>query len=519
MKLSQAANEALASVVVFLVALPLCMGIAIASGLPPAAGLLSGIVGGLVVGAIAGSPLQVSGPAAGLVVLVVDIIQTHGLAQFGVIVLVAGGLQVLAGRFRLGRWFRAVAPEVLQAMLAGIGVLIVSSQLHVMIDDAPAASGISNMLALPSAFAKAWSPALGAAHRMAAGIGVLTLTLMLVWNLVRDRLPKALGILPAPLIAVAGATATATLLDLPILRVSVPESLSAMVQLPSMTAFSSLAQTTVLGSALALAFVASAQALLSASAVDELHDGPRSDLDRELTAQGLGNMVVGLLGGLPLTGVIVRSSANVAAGAKTRWSAILHALWLIGAVALFPSVLELIPVSTLAAVLVYVGVKLINHKVMAKIWARGRVETFIYGSTLVAIVGFGLLQGLVLGFMVSVLHLAWQVTHVQVRVTELDDGAVQVALNGAATFLSLPTLTHALDTIPPTVEVRLCLEHVKYVDASVVALIATWEKERENLGGSLSFQWEELAERTTAPRKRAEMTVTDVAGDDAAPAM
>ena len=158
----------------------------------------------------------------------------------------------------------------------------------------------------------------------------------------------------------------------------------------------------------------------------------------------------------------------------------------------------------------------INHKVMAKIWARGRVEMFVYGSTLVAIVGFGLLEGLLLGFMVSVLHLAWQVTHVQVRVTELDDGVVEVALNGAATFLSLPTLTHALDTIPPTVEVRLCLEHVKYVDASVVALIATWEKERENLGGSLSFQWEELAQRTTAPRQRTDQTMTDLAGDDAA---
>ena len=155
-------QDFMASVVVFLVALPLCMGIAIASGAPVSAGLITGIVGGIVVGSLAGSPLQVSGPAAGLTVIVYDVVQDFGIEMLGLVVLIAGGLQLVAGIMRLGQWFRAVSPAVIKGMLAGIGVLIFASQFHVMVDDAPKGSGLQNLLTIPSAISKAFEmPDLG----------------------------------------------------------------------------------------------------------------------------------------------------------------------------------------------------------------------------------------------------------------------------------------------------------------------------------------------------------------------
>ena len=191
-------NDALASVVVFLVALPLCMGIAIASGVPPAAGLVTGIVGGLIVGFFSGAPLQVSGPAAGLSVIVWQLVQTHGVGALGWIVLVAGAVQLVAGLARLGQWFRAVSPAVIHAMLAGIGVLIFASQFHVMVDDAPRGSGLENLLAIPEAVYKGFVPADGSLHFQAAMIGLLTLAVMIGW---RPLVPRALRVVPAPLVA------------------------------------------------------------------------------------------------------------------------------------------------------------------------------------------------------------------------------------------------------------------------------------------------------------------------------
>src|SRR5512134_2771000 len=175
-------QDFLASTVVFLVALPLCMGIAIASGVPPAAGLITGMVGGIVVGFLAGAPLQVSGPAAGLTVLVWQMVNDHGIAALGAIVLVAGLAQLLAGAARLGQWFRAISPAVIHGMLAGIGVLIFASQFHVMVDDRPRGSGIANLLSIPEALMKAFAPSEGATHQVAAAIGLLTIVSLVLWT-------------------------------------------------------------------------------------------------------------------------------------------------------------------------------------------------------------------------------------------------------------------------------------------------------------------------------------------------
>ncbi len=305
-------RDLMASVVVFLVALPLCMGIAIASGMPPAKGLLTGIVGGLVVGFLAGSPLQVSGPAAGLAVLVFELVRTYGVAMLGPILLLAGAIQLLAGRLRLGCWFRVTSPAVVYGMLAGIGILIVLSQLHVMLDLAPKASGLDNLLAFPqAAFAALGSLGMDSGLD-AALLGLGTIAVMWGWDKLR---PQRLRFLPGALLGVSLATLASLWLALDVRRVEVPANLGEAIDWLRPADLLALADPSLLLAAVVVAFIASAETLLSAAAVDRLHDGPRSDMDRELSAQGVGNMLCGLLGALPMTGVIVRSSANVNAGA------------------------------------------------------------------------------------------------------------------------------------------------------------------------------------------------------------
>lgn len=264
-------RDLMASVVVFLVALPLCMGIAIASGMPPAKGLLTGIVGGLVVGFLAGSPLQVSGPAAGLAVLVFELVRTYGVAMLGPILLLAGAIQLLAGRLRLGCWFRVTSPAVVYGMLAGIGILIVLSQLHVMLDLAPKASGLDNLLAFPkAAFAALGSLGMDSGLD-AALLGLGTIAVMWGWDKLR---PQRLRFLPGALLGVSLATLASLWLALDVRRVEVPANLGEAIDWLRPADLLALADPSLLLAAVVVAFIASAETLLSAAAVDRLHDGP-----------------------------------------------------------------------------------------------------------------------------------------------------------------------------------------------------------------------------------------------------
>lgn len=482
-------HDLLASVVVFLVALPLCMGIAIASGVPPAAGLVTGIVGGLVVGWIAGAPLQVSGPAAGLSVIVWELVQSHGLAALGWIVVVAGAIQVVAGLIGFGRWFRAVSPAVIHGMLAGIGVLIFASQFHVMVDDAPRGSGLENLLAIPEAILLGLQPAAGSGHFHAAMIGSFTLLVMIFWKPIA---PKRLAVIPAPLVAVFTATAIATWAQLGVNRVSVPEQLLDAVRLPAFADLEALGWG-VLVSGAALAFIASAETLLCASAVDKLHRGPRANFDRELAAQGVGNLLCGVLGGLPMTGVIVRSSANVEAGARTRASAILHGAWLVLFCAALPFVLRQIPTAVLAAVLVFTGYKLVNVVAIREIARFGRAELAIYAVTVGGIVAVDLLTGVVAGIVLSLARTFYDMAHLEVEV-EQTPGTKRhdLRLRGSATVVSLPHLAEALEALPADAEVHVHLETLDYIDHACLDLLIGWDEQHRSLGGTLTIDWDHL---------------------------
>lgn len=485
------AREGLASVVVFLVALPLCMGIAIASGVPPALGLITGIIGGLVVGFMAGAPLQVSGPAAGLTVLVWQVIERWGLPALGWVVLGAGVVQLLAGALRLGRWFRAVSPAVIQGMLGGIGVLIFASQFHVMVDDKPQSSGLVNLASIPSAIYKGIGAIDGTVHHVAAWLGVSTIVLLLVWNRFR---PQKLHAIPGPLIAVAVVTAAAAVLRLPVRYVVVPSQLTESLNIPTMAEASLLSDPSFYVTVFAFALIASAETLLCATAVDRMHDGPRARYDKELMAQGVGNALCGMLGALPMTGVIVRSSANVEAGAKTRYSAVLHGVWLLGFLIVFPGVLQMIPTSSLAAILVYTGYKLVNPTAIKELWRAGRSEVAIYAATVTAIVATDLLTGVAVGFGLALLRLLVTFLKLEIEVrNRVQDNEVDVELRGAATFVQLPRLAQVLEHIRPDAVVHFHVGGLAYADHATLELISTWMKRHK---GHVSLEWDELHRRS-----------------------
>ncbi len=491
-------QDFLASIVVFLVALPLCLGIAIASGAPPALGLITGIIGGLIVGSVAGSPLQVSGPAAGLAVLVFELVDAHGLAMLGVVGLMAGALQFIAGSLKLGQWFRAISPSVIHGMLAGIGVLIFASQFHVMIDDKPRGSGIANLIAIPEAIYKAIFPLDMSTHHLAAMIGLITIATILLWNQFK---PAALKSVPAALVAVIVGTAAAAFADLPIARVDVPASLVASLNIPTAAGFAHAFDPDIIVLVLVFAFVASAETLLCATAVDQMHTGPRTKYDQELRAQGIGNMLCGAVGALPMTGVIVRSSANVQAGATSRMSAILHGVWLLGTVVAVPFLLNQIPTAALAAILVYTGYKLLNLAQIRKISEFGRVELAIYFATLLGIVLADLLTGVLIGFAITIGKLIWSLTHVRIdKVVDELTGRIDFDLHGSATFVSIPRLAAALETVPTGSEVHIQIEHLDHIDHACLDMLAAWGRQHEATGGKLVLEWHELHTRYAAPQ-------------------
>lgn len=491
--------DALASVVVFLVALPLCMGVAIASGMPPAAGLVTGIVGGIVVGALAGSPLQVSGPAAGLAVMVWQLVEQFGVGTLGIIVLIAGLLQLAAGVFRLGQVFRAVSPAVIHGMLAGIGVLIFASQFHVMLDGSPQGSGLQNLASIPRAVLQAIVPVDGSFQHQAAVVGVITIVTVLAWGSVA---PRQLRLVPAPLVGVIAGVAVAHAMSFGVKFVDVPDNLLATLSLPTMESLRSALDPSVLKAAAALAVIASAETLLCATAIDQRHDGPRTNYDRELVAQGVGNSICGILGALPMTGVIVRSSANVEAGARTRTSAILHGVWILVLVVAAPFVLEKIPVSALAAILVYTGYKLVNPAQIRSLWKQGRAEFAIYALTLLAIVGTDLLTGVVVGVVASMIKLMYTFTHLRIR-KDVHGQTVHLHLDGAATFLRLPALAAALESVPRSAELHVNVQQLSHVDHAALEAFRGWERQAERAGGRLVMEWDEVHSLYKGARRHA----------------
>ncbi|MEU3465483.1 SulP family inorganic anion transporter [Streptomyces sp. NPDC006733] len=455
-----------ASLVVFLVALPLCVGVAVASGVPAELGLVTGIVGGLVTGLLPGSSLQVSGPAAGLTVLVYEAVQAYGLPALGALVLAAGLLQVLMGALRLGRWFRAISVAVVEGMLAGIGLVLIAGQLYSLADSKAPASGLGKIAGLPALL---FDTARSTTSLTAFAVGTGTIAVLLVWK----RLPAKAQLLPAPLAAVGLATLASALFALPVAKVEV-KGLLGVVQEPDLGHVARIAEVGTIGTVLAFALIASAESLFSAAAVDRLHDGPRTQYDKELMAQGAGNAVCGLIGALPMTAVIVRSAANVQAGARSKASRVLHGLWLLLFAALLPATLGVIPLAALAGVLVHAGGKLIPVKRLAVLWREHRGEALILVVTAVAIVAVNMFEGVLIGLGLAVVKTAWEASHVHVEVVDAGTGPIQAHLKGSATFLRLPKILDVLEALPQNRPIELSLSGLHYADHACRTSLKNW---------------------------------------------
>jgi MFS superfamily sulfate permease-like transporter len=319
---------------------------------------------------------------------------------------------------------------------------------------------------------------------------MLTICVLLIWQ---GLIPKRLKVVPAPLVAVMVAAVAAFLWHLPVLYVEAPDNLWSAIHLPSFAALQGGSIATIIEAMVVVALIASAETLLCATAVDKMHGGQRTNYDRELMAQGVGNAICGLVGALPMTGVIVRSAANVQAGARTRKSAMLHGLWLLVFVCLLTPVLRTIPVAGLAAVLVYTGYKLVDIRHIVELRKFGWSEVGIYLATLFTIVATDLLTGVVVGIGLSAAKLLYTFAHLQTEITaEVHGKRCNLVLSGAATFLRLPRLATTLEQVPTNAELHVDLQQLNYIDHACFDLLMSWAKQHEATGGTLVIDWNSL---------------------------
>ncbi|ORA38050.1 SulP family inorganic anion transporter [Mycobacterium aquaticum] len=459
-----------ASLVVFLVALPLSLGIAVASGAPVLAGLIAAIVGGIVAGALGGSPLQVSGPAAGLTVIVAGLVAQFGWAVTCAITVLAGVLQVLFGLSRVARAALAISPVVVHAMLAGIGLTIVLQQAHVLLGGSSNSSAWDNVKELPAQ--------LMGAHGHGVILGAMVIAILVGWR----WMPAAVKKVPGPLVAIAGVTAFSLLpMFGDVSRIVLNGSLLDALALPSLPDGNWGAFAT---GVLTVALIASVESLLSAVSVDRMHTGPRTNFDREMIGQGAANMVSGAVGGLPVTGVIVRSSTNVAAGARTRASAIMHGVWVLVFAVPFAGLVQLIPTAALAGLLIVIGCQLVNRAHIET--ARRTGDLAVYVVTILAVVFLNLLEGVLIGLALAVAFTVGRVVRTKIAAEPSGGGAWRVVIEGSCTFLSLPKLTNALGEVPPGVPVTVELS-VDFLDHAAHQTIEEWQRQHVATGGTVDI--------------------------------
>ncbi|BBZ72653.1 transporter [Mycobacterium paraseoulense] len=455
-----------ASLVVFLVALPLSLGIAIASDAPVLSGLIAAIVGGIVAGCIGGSPLQVSGPAAGLTVVVADLISQFGWTVTCFITVIAGALQVMLGISGIARAALAISPVVVHAMLAGIGITIALQQVHVLLGGESQSSAWTNVVGLPTQIV--------GAHRPGVVLGLLVIAILIAWRWAPARLAK----IPGPLVAIVTVTVISVTLPFNVSRIRLEGSVLEALQLPQLPDGNWGA---VVIAVITVTLITSVQSLLTAVSIDRMHTGARTDFNRELIGQGAANIASGAVGGLPIAGVIVRSAANVNAGARTRASTIMHGVWILVFAVPFAGLVERIPTAALAGLLIVIGIELLKPAHIETALRNG--DLAVYLVTIVGVVFLNLLHGVMIGLAVAVMVTGWRV--VRARVEAKSVGAEwQLTIEGACTFLALPRLTGVLATIPERTTVTIHMM-ATYLDHAAHQAISDWQRRHCATGGEV----------------------------------
>jgi len=473
-----------ASVVVFLVALPLCLGIALASGAPLFSGLIAGIVGGILVGALSGSRLGVSGPAAGLAVIVFTAINSLGSFEaFLVAVVLAGLLQLAMGYLRAGVIGYYFPSSVIKGMLSGIGLTIILKQLpHAVGYDADPTGDMAFVQSNGENTLSALGTMLSQLQPGALVVGLVSMAILLLWDLPFIKRIKATTWIQGPLVAVvmgvvlnqifADAAPALAIKASHLVQIPMADGLSGLVGLLTFPDFSQLSNPAVYTTALTLAVVASLETLLCVEATDKLDPSKRvTPTNRELKAQGAGNVISGLLGGLPVTQVIVRSSANIQAGGQTKISAILHGVLVVVAVIAIPSLLNLIPLSVLAAVLITVGYKLAKPALFRSMYAQGPYQFIPFIVTIIGILTTDLLIGIGLGLAVAIFTILLNNYQHAFFVDRDPTGAVRVALSEHVSFLNRVTVMRALAEVPAGARVVIDASRSMSIDHDVFEIL------------------------------------------------
>ena len=504
-------SDLLSGFLVFLIALPLCLGIAMASGFPPMGGIITAIIGGLVVSRINGSFVTINGPAAGLIVVIVDAVQAlgQGDAMAGyrytlAAIVIASALQVLLGIFKAGKLSAFFPSSVVHGMLAAIGIIIMAKQIHTLLGVKPEAKSLLGVIAeVPHSIINM--------NPEVAFIGLCGLALLIAWALIKQPILK---MIPAPLLVVLMGLGLGQYFDLdhihqylflpdaeilphheftvgPSFLVAVPENFLAGFYFPD---FSKIADHEFWISVVTIWLVGSLESLLSASAVDKLDPYRRnSNLNRDLTAVGIGNMIAGMIGGLPMIAEIVRSSANINNGAKTAWANFFHGAFLLIFVALFPKLIHEIPLTSLAALLVFTGFRLASPKEFAKTLAVGVDNFAVFVITIIGVLATDLLIGVAIGIVLELLiHVSRGLKlsnafTMAYHVNQTDENTYHLEVSGAAVFSNFITLKSLLADFPEHKTVIFDLTEAELIDHTVMEFIHHYCDEYNHNGGRVKL--------------------------------
>ena len=483
--------------VVFLVALPLCLGIALASGAPLFSGLISGIVGGIVIGALSNSSLSVAGPAAGLAALVLGAITAIGNYQlFLCAVVIAGLLQIILGLAKLGGIANYIPSSVIKGMLTSIGILIIAKQIpHAFGYDKDEKGNITELLPYGN---ENMHELLQPLHHIEMGVTilcVLSIVIMLLWEkpFIKKKVPFIPGALVAVIVSVLvnaiwlGTDSMLAVRNEHLVQIPVASSASEFFGFFTLPDFSGLMNGTVIMYGVFIAIIASLETLLSIEAIDNLDPERRvTNTNKELFAQGVGNSIAGLIGGLPITSVIVRSSANVNAGAKSKLSAIIHGMLLLLCVIAIPFLLNKIPLSALAAVLLLTGYKLAKPAFFKSMFENGKYQFIPFIVTVIVILAIDLFavypplggKGLIVGVFAGIIAATGAILHGNLKNSyyfheekHTEGETINVRLSEEVSFLNKAAIRETLDHLPANTSVRIDASNTQYIDFDVLELI------------------------------------------------
>ena len=478
-------TDALSGMVVFLVALPLCLGIAVASGAPPFAGIITGIIGGLVVGFLSSSNVSVSGPAAGLLAIVLVAITDLGFETFLVAVIIAGMIQMTLGILKAGSISSYFPTSVIEGMLAAIGIIIIMKEIPHAIgyDKAHEGDFFNFGSGAEAGYFSEITSAINYAHLGAIIVALVSFAILIAFNKVPAL--KKIKIIPGALIAViAGViinemfkSAGSPLVISQEHLVTIPSASSVTEFFGQFTTpnFSGFSNPDVWVVGATIAIVASIESLLCLEAGDKMDPMKRlSSANTELRAQGVGNMLAGLIGGLPMTSVIVRTSANVNAGAKTKLSTIMHGTYLLLAVIAIPTLLNKIPMACLAAILIMIGIKLASPKVFRHMWHTGKHQFIPFLATVIAVVLTDLLKGVAIGLVVSVIFILrgnMKLAYFFRKEKHHEGETILINLAQEVSFLNKAAIKQTLAHLPANSKVIIDAANTVYIDYDVLELI------------------------------------------------